>query len=172
MLRHFSSTCIRSIYISQLIRYSRVCGCYRNFLDRGLLLTRKLLNQGFLLVKLQSSLRKFYGWQLRSICVTNDHGYVPFVVITIWTFPHSWLITGFVSRETWRVPLVEHDLLTLKEHMSASLVFSGDRVARSWVFYVVFCKLFFILSLCCLSFDLRILITHLVLFFNNDAANY
>jgi hypothetical protein len=28
------------------------------FLDRGLLLTRKLLNQGFLLVKLKSSLRK------------------------------------------------------------------------------------------------------------------
>ena len=32
-----------------------------NFLDRGLLQTRKLLNQGFLLVKLKSSLRKFYG---------------------------------------------------------------------------------------------------------------
>ena len=30
-------------------------------LDRGLLLTRKLLNQGFLLVKLKSSLRKYYG---------------------------------------------------------------------------------------------------------------
>ena len=30
-------------------------------LDRELLLTRKLLNQGFLLVKLKSSLRKFYG---------------------------------------------------------------------------------------------------------------
>jgi hypothetical protein len=41
MLRHFSSTGIWSIYISPLIRYSRVCGCYRNFLDRGLLLTRK-----------------------------------------------------------------------------------------------------------------------------------
>jgi hypothetical protein len=33
----------------------------RYFLDRGLLLTRKLLNQGFLLAKLRSSLRKFYG---------------------------------------------------------------------------------------------------------------
>ena len=49
------------IYISQMIRYSRACGSYQNFLDRGLLLTRKLLNQGFLLVKLKSSLRKFYG---------------------------------------------------------------------------------------------------------------
>jgi hypothetical protein len=43
-------------YISQLIRYSRTCGSYQ---DRGLLLTRKLLNQGFLLAKLKSSLRKF-----------------------------------------------------------------------------------------------------------------
>jgi hypothetical protein len=50
------------VYISRLlIRYSRVCGSYQDFLDRWLLLTRKLLNQGFLLVKLMSSLRKFYG---------------------------------------------------------------------------------------------------------------
>jgi hypothetical protein len=49
------------VYLSQLIRYSRACGSYQDFLDRGLLLTRKLLNQGFLLVKLQSSLRKCYG---------------------------------------------------------------------------------------------------------------
>ena len=44
------------VYISQLIRYSRACGSYQDFLDRGLLLTRKLLNQGFLSVKLKSSL--------------------------------------------------------------------------------------------------------------------
>jgi hypothetical protein len=44
------------VYIFQLIRYSRTCGSYRDVHDRGLLLTRKLLNQGFLLVKLKSSL--------------------------------------------------------------------------------------------------------------------
>jgi hypothetical protein len=49
------------VYISQLIRYSRDCRSYQDFLDRELLLTRMLLNQGFLLVKLKSSLRKFYG---------------------------------------------------------------------------------------------------------------
>jgi hypothetical protein len=49
------------VCISQLIRYSRACGCYQDFIDRGLLLTRKLLNQGFLLVKLKSSPRIFYG---------------------------------------------------------------------------------------------------------------
>ena len=40
---------------------SCACGSYQDFLDRGFLLTRKLLNQGFLLVKLKSSRRKFYG---------------------------------------------------------------------------------------------------------------
>ena len=33
----------------------------QDLLDRGLLLTRTLVNLGFLLVKLKSSLRKFYG---------------------------------------------------------------------------------------------------------------
>ena len=40
------------VYISQLIRYSRACGSYHGTLDGGLLLIRKLLNQGFLVVKL------------------------------------------------------------------------------------------------------------------------
>jgi hypothetical protein len=39
---------VYGVYISELIRYSRACGSYQDFLDRGLLLTRKLLNQGFL----------------------------------------------------------------------------------------------------------------------------
>ena len=50
------------VYISQLIRYSRACGSYHDFLYRGFLLTRKLLNQGFLFVKLKSSLQKFYSF--------------------------------------------------------------------------------------------------------------
>ena len=51
------------VYISQLICYSRACGSYQDFLDIGLLLPRKLLNQWFLLVKLKmkSSLQQFYG---------------------------------------------------------------------------------------------------------------
>ena len=81
------------VYISQLIRYSKVCGSYQYFLDRGMLLTRKLLNQGFILVTL-SSLRKFYGRHHEmvnryGICVTNDHGYVPLVVSTFQSFRHS-----------------------------------------------------------------------------------
>jgi hypothetical protein len=53
--------CFYGVYISQLMRYSRAYGSYHDFFDRELLLTRKLLNQGFLVIKLKSSLRKFYG---------------------------------------------------------------------------------------------------------------
>jgi hypothetical protein len=119
---------VYGVYISQLIWYSRACGSYQDFLDRGLLLTRGLLNQGFLLVKLKSSLRKFYGRQhdlVDRFCVTNDHRYVSLVVNTSWSFPHSWLITGFVTRLTRRVPLVEQLLPTLPEHLSSPPNFSG-----------------------------------------------
>jgi hypothetical protein len=63
-----------------------------------------------------------------------------------------------------RVSLVEQELLTLMEHMSSPPVFSGVRVDWSLVFCVVFCRSLFVLlsfffwPLCCLSFDLRILI--------------
>ena len=49
------------VYISQLIRYSRPCGYYHDFIDRGLPETMKLLNQRFPVVKLKSSFRQFYG---------------------------------------------------------------------------------------------------------------
>ena len=59
---------------------------------------------------------------------------------------------------------MEHELLTLPEHMSSSPVFSGVRVAQSFFFCVVFCRSlfvllsFFLLSIV-LSADLRLLIT-------------
>ena len=61
------------------------------------------------------------------------------------SFPHSWLITGFVTRLTRWVPPVEQELLILPEHLSSSPVFSGGRVTRSLVLYVCFVD-------CCLSF--------------------
>jgi hypothetical protein len=82
---------VYGIYISQLIRYSRACGYYQDFLDRGMLLTRKLLNQGFFLVKLSSSLRIFYGrylgrllWNISvtkfAICFTSIHKQSKFIL--------------------------------------------------------------------------------------------
>ena len=59
-------------------------------------------------------------------------------------------------------------LRTLPEHMSSSHVFSGVPVVRSLVFCVMCCRSLFVLlsclvwPLCCLSFDLRILITLLI----------
>jgi hypothetical protein len=56
----------------------------------------------------------------------------------LWSFPHSWLITGFVTRWTRRVSSVEQELLTLPEHPSSLPVISGVRVTRSLVLYVCF----------------------------------
>ena len=87
------------------------------------------------------------GWPLWNtcICVTNDHGYVPLVVNTSRSFPHSWFITGFLTRLTRRVPLVKQELLTLPEHLSPPPVFSGFHVTRSLALFVCFVD-------CCLSF--------------------
>ena len=50
------------VYISQLIRYSRACVQYNDFLDRAQLLTQKLLKQGYIAPSLKSSsLQKFYS---------------------------------------------------------------------------------------------------------------
>ena len=145
------------VYISYLIRYSRACGSHQDILDRGLLLKRKLLNQVFLLVKLKSSLLKFYGRHHGIYVSTNDHGYVPIVVNTSWSFPHSWLITGFVTRLTRGVSLVEQELTILPGHMSSPPVFSGACVNRSLVLCVCSVDgcpivLFFYWPLCCQIF--------------------
>ena len=66
------------------------------------------------------------------------------------SFPHSWLITGFVTRLTRRMSLVEQELLTLLEHLSSSPVFSGVRVTRSLVLCVCFVD--HCLSFCTFSF--------------------
>jgi len=65
-------------------------------------------------------------------------------------FPHSCLITGFETRLTWRVPLVEQQLLTLPEHLSSSLVFSGVRATRLLALCVRFIDR--CLSFCSFSF--------------------
>ena len=73
-----------------------------------------------------------------NICVTNVHTCVLLVANSSRSVPRSWLITGFVTRLTWRVSLVEQELPTLPEHMSSVPVFNGVRVTRSLVSYVCF----------------------------------
>ena len=60
------------------------------------------------------------------------------------------LITGFVTRLTRQVPLVEQELLIIPKHLSSPPVFSGVRVTRSLVLCVCFVD-------CCLSFVLFLL---------------
>jgi hypothetical protein len=72
------------------------------------------------------------------------------VVNTSWSFPHSWLITVFVTRLTRRMSLVEQELLIPSEYLSSLLVLSGVRVTRSLFLYVCFVDH-------CLSFELFLL---------------
>jgi hypothetical protein len=88
-------------------------------------------------------------------CVLTDHGYVPFVVITIRFFPHSWLITRSVTRVTQRMLYVEQELFTRPEYQRSPPVFHGVRVARSLVFFLRFCRLLFFLLAIVLSVFLR-----------------
>jgi hypothetical protein len=81
---------------------------------------------------------------------TCTWGYVPLVVSTSRSFPHSWFITGLVTRLTRRVPLVEQELLILPEHLSSLPVFSGVRATRSLVLCVCFVD--HCLSFCTFSF--------------------
>ena len=54
-------------------------------------------------------------------------------------FPHSWLITGFVTRLTRRVSPVDQELLTLRRiWVHSRFLFSGVRVTRSLVLWVCF----------------------------------
>jgi hypothetical protein len=72
------------------------------------------------------------------------------VVNTSRSFLHSRLITGFVTRITRRVPLVEQELLTFPGHLSSPPVFSRVHVTRSLVLYVCFVDR--CLSFCTFSF--------------------
>jgi hypothetical protein len=132
------------VYISQLIRYSRACGFYQDFLDRVLLLTRKLLNQGFLLIMLKSSLwnvtiatmtwltiMECLGHKWPWICSTCRK-HIPVLSSFITGF------TGFVARLTRRVSLMEQKLITLQVHLNSPPVFSEVRFIRSLVLYVYF----------------------------------
>jgi hypothetical protein len=107
-----SFTVYLEVYVKVWSRAICICGILyfklkginaikQDFLDRGLLLTGKLLKQRFLLVKLKSSRRKFCGRHhdknpLWNVCVTDDNGYVLFVACTTnRTYPLSSVIQTF-----------------------------------------------------------------------------
>ena len=49
------------VFVSQLIRYARVCSKYEDFLFRGSIRVSKLLKQGYSARKFQTTFRKLCG---------------------------------------------------------------------------------------------------------------
>ena len=77
MQQYSSSTCIQSSV--DKIFNSRACGFYHDCFYTRLLVTRHLLNQGFLEDITSNALRSPSTVTIY-LCVTDDNGYVPFVV--------------------------------------------------------------------------------------------
>jgi hypothetical protein len=138
-------------YISQMIRYFRACGSYHSFRYRGLLLTRKLLDQGMILIKLKSSHRIFYGrhHDLVKLChkwpricsVCRYHNQVIFLFMTYHRVCNKSSTTGTTCRAGTVYPSDAH----------------GLRVTRNVTFlciilYIVVCPfLLFLLAIVCPS---------------------
>ena len=126
------------------------CDSYYDFLDGGLLLTMKLLNLGFLLVKLKTSQRMLY-------CRNPDlvNCYAISVSQMIMVMLHlSYALSG---------PLLIHDLSPRVTRFLVGFVLL-DLSFSVWCFLdrcLFFCP-FCLWPLWCLSFDLRILIAPLV----------
>ena len=59
--RNIPSSPAYGVFISHLIRYARACSSYECFILRAARLSFKLLRQGYVMERLKSSLRKFYG---------------------------------------------------------------------------------------------------------------
>ena len=61
------------VYVSQLIRYTRACSVYGDFIRRGKLLGEKLLSQGYEESRLKSTFRIFFGRYNDLICKYQVH---------------------------------------------------------------------------------------------------
>ena len=115
------------------------------------LIARKLLNQGILVVKLKSSLRKFYSSHgdlvnRYGISVSQMATAMLLFVIKISSLPNLWLAIDIFTRLTGRVhALVEKELLTFQDHM-ISPSFLWIRIVQclaTVVLLVIFCLLIF-----------------------------
>jgi hypothetical protein len=135
MWQHSSSTCIWSIYllvhtIFQSLWFLSWFPWLRVAANKEATEPRVPLAQVEVITAKVWRSPPWLGWPLWwNICVTYN---------TSRSFPHSWFISGFVTRLTRRVPLVEQELLTLPEYLSSPPVFSGVRVTRSLVLCVCF----------------------------------
>jgi hypothetical protein len=67
--------------------------------------------------------------------------YIPLVINTSWSFPHSWLIIGFVTRLKLRLSLVEQKLLIFPRHLSCK----WGSCYSIFSFMRMFCRSLFVL---------------------------
>jgi len=80
-------------------------------------------------------------------------------------FPHSWLVTAFVTSVIPQMHISEQELQTLPEHLGSHPLFVGFVFINLWGSVQCFkshCLSFFFWPLYCLSFDLRLLFTSLI----------
>jgi hypothetical protein len=128
------------VSVSQLIRYSRTCGSYQDIIDRGLLLTRKLLNQGFLLVKLKSSLKSL----LYEVCLIRIKEQVGEKRNTVCTHRYAeCLLTNTLPNITNMLSIKNSSMLMIsvsenccwKPHDMLCFIY------RRWILLFIFCSM-------------------------------
>ena len=123
-----------------MIRYSKASSSYQDVFDIGLLLRMKLLNQGFLLVRLKSSLRKCYG---RHHAFADRYGLF-LSQMTTDMFHFSTHFSGISSFMTYYRVSNQINTTTATSAAGTSYppgappVFNGVRVYRSLFLYVCF----------------------------------
>ena len=125
------------VFISQLIRYSRPCSSYHAVLDIWLQLTRKLLNQGFIVVTLRSLLQIVTVSIMTLLTVTEYLSQITTNMLRIYRKLYP-VLSSFIAYHrvcTKSNTGVTSGAGTIPDNLSSSPpVFRGVSVARSLVF--------------------------------------
>ena len=94
--QHSSTTCIWSVCLSVDPIFQSLC--FLSWFLWQRVATNKEATEPSVPSDISRNHNHYLGNRYR-ISVTNDHWYVPFVIITILFFPHSWLITRFFLQD-------------------------------------------------------------------------
>ena len=121
-----------------MVRYFGTCCSYHDFLDRRLLLTRKLLNQWSLVEVITSKALQSPTWltDTEYLCLK---WYAPFVIITIRSFYHEWPIPGFDAIVVQQMQHAKQEMLPFQSTRVQPVIFSEVRVTRSLVHCIFIC---------------------------------
>ena len=98
------------VFVSQLIRYARVCSKYEDILFRGYILVSKLLKQGYSARKLQTTFRKFMVVIQTLFTNLTPLCHICWMICSL-TVTYDWF--PVVLSKSWRVAQVGQEMLTL-----------------------------------------------------------